>query len=209
MTVVQATTRRAPGRPRSGEADRAILDAALTLFAERGFDNVSIDDIAGRAGVSRMTVYRRWTSKAALIAEAIASKRGAPEVDVCIRGAPTEQLLDTIAEILTAPEMKRIMARLIGASADHPEFMAIYWGNYMEPRRAAVLDLLTEAQAAGQIPRRVDLSVLLDIVAGVIAYQVLVRPGERTAGELKSQLVAALKALGIANTQDAKPEQEP
>jgi AcrR family transcriptional regulator len=189
--------RRLPGRPRSVKADRAILDAALALFVEHGFDNVSIDDIAARAGVGRATVYRRWSSKAALIAEAIASERGDPELAIDALAGSPRHIFDSLALTLTAPDMKQIMARLIGASVDHPELIAAYWRTYMEPRRMAVLSLLQAAQARGQLPPDADVSIVLDVISGAIAHQVLVRPGERTADEIKSHLLAVLRELGI------------
>jgi len=192
-----AVPRRPPGRPRSERADRAILDAALALFVERGFDNISIDDISARAGVARTTVYRRWSSKAALIAEAIGSERGAPELDVDAKAGSPERVFDSLAQALTAPDMKKIMARLIGASVDHPELIAAYWRTYMEPRRLAAMGRLEAAQARGQLPADTDVSVILDVIAGAIAYQMVVRPGERTAGEIKSHLMAVLRELGI------------
>jgi AcrR family transcriptional regulator len=202
VAIPSTVSRRPPGRPRSARADRAILDAALALFVECGFDNISIDDISERAGVARTTVYRRWSSKAALIAEAIASERGAPELDVPkldgdARAGSPEQLFDSLAWAVTAPGMKKIMVRLIGASVDHPELIATYWRTYMEPRRLAVLSLLESAQARGQLPPGADASIVLDIISGAIAHQMLVRPGERTADEIKSHLVAVLRELGI------------
>ena len=192
------------GRPRSKQADCAILQSALALFGERGFDNISIDDIAARAGVARTTVYRRWTSKAALLAEAIASQRGAPELDPEMHDAAPELLLEAIAKVLTAPGMKRIIARLIGASGDHPELMEAYWRTHMEPRRMAVLDFLIAARASGRIPPEANVSVVLDIIAGAVTYQVLVRPGDRSPRELKSHLMEILRELRIIQTSPPK-----
>ena len=59
------------GRPRSVEANDAILAAAIALVREVGYDNVTIEAIAGRAGVGKATIYRRWPSKEPLIADAI------------------------------------------------------------------------------------------------------------------------------------------
>lgn len=196
-TKPSAAPHRPPGRPRSAEADRAILDAALALFIERGFDNISIEEICERAGVARTTFYRRWSSKAALIAEAIASERGAPELDVDAPLDSPERLFGALARTLTAPDMRKIMARLIGASVDHPELITAYWQTYMAPRRLAALGLLEAAQARGQLPPDTDVSIVLDVISGAIAHQVLVRPGERTADEIESHLLAVLRELGI------------
>ena len=51
----------------------------MKLFVQRGFDGTTLEDIAEKAGVARTTVYRRWSSKQALLAQAIAKGRGASE----------------------------------------------------------------------------------------------------------------------------------
>src|SRR5260221_12588060 len=72
MTSVKA--RRAPprrGRPRSEQADRAIIDAALSVFAESGTEGLCIEKVAARAGVGKATIYRRWPGKEDLLLDAI------------------------------------------------------------------------------------------------------------------------------------------
>jgi len=64
-----------PGRPRSVESHQAILQATLDLLGEVGFDCMSIDAIAARAGVGKTTIYRRYSSKEELVASAIESLR--------------------------------------------------------------------------------------------------------------------------------------
>jgi AcrR family transcriptional regulator len=64
-------------RPRGEVREEAILEAALELVAEIGFERATIDAIAGRAGASKATIYRRWSGKSDLVAEAI--RRGRPE----------------------------------------------------------------------------------------------------------------------------------
>ena len=56
------------GRPRSVEADAAILDATLELIDETGLTGLSVESVAARAGVGKATIYRRWPSKEALVA---------------------------------------------------------------------------------------------------------------------------------------------
>src|SRR5258708_36634690 len=51
--------------------DPAILNAALAALTENGYDATNIDDIAARAGVGKAAIYRRWSSKAALIADTL------------------------------------------------------------------------------------------------------------------------------------------
>src|SRR5580658_3496016 len=54
------------GRPRSQEADRAILTATLDLLGSRGLAAMSIEEVAARAGVGKATIYRRWSSQGQL-----------------------------------------------------------------------------------------------------------------------------------------------
>ena len=64
------------GRPRSGTADRAILDAAMALLAEVGLGGLTMSAVVSRSRVARATVYRRYPSREALIAAALAQVKG-------------------------------------------------------------------------------------------------------------------------------------
>src|SRR3954469_20871643 len=59
------------GRPRSSDAHDAILTSAVALIREVGYDDVTMEAIAQRAGVGKATLYRRWTAKEPLVVEAI------------------------------------------------------------------------------------------------------------------------------------------
>src|SRR6185437_11527321 len=69
---MSAITTPARGRPRDPQRRQAVLDAALALIAEVGYDRTTVDAIAHRAGVSKPTLYRRWPhGKPELVADAI------------------------------------------------------------------------------------------------------------------------------------------
>src|SRR5688572_22907329 len=59
------------GRPRDADADARILAAAYEIVAKVGYENLTVDDIVARAGVSKATVYRRWTTKEELVIRAL------------------------------------------------------------------------------------------------------------------------------------------
>src|SRR6185369_5483706 len=69
MTDVQAR----PGRPRSADVDRAIIGATLDLLVDEGYNALTVEAVAARAGVGKTTVYRRWANKDELIADALSS----------------------------------------------------------------------------------------------------------------------------------------
>src|SRR5215510_15442266 len=65
--VVDTAVCRKPGRPRSAEADEAILDAAIDAFVELGWNGLTIEGVATRAGVGKATIYRRYESRMDLL----------------------------------------------------------------------------------------------------------------------------------------------
>ncbi len=66
-----AATRPAPGRPKDPAKRAAILEAAKSLFAQNGFDGVSMDQIAQAAGVSKLTVYSHFGDKDGLLSAVV------------------------------------------------------------------------------------------------------------------------------------------
>jgi AcrR family transcriptional regulator len=66
----------ATGRPRDHTRDLAILDATLSLLTEVGYEQLSIEAVAGRSGAAKTTIYRRYRDKAALVTAAV--ERRAP-----------------------------------------------------------------------------------------------------------------------------------
>jgi AcrR family transcriptional regulator len=71
MAIREEDVRARAGRPRDPACDAAILQAALDIFADHGYDAVSMDGVAARAGVGKATIYRRYASKAELVVEAV------------------------------------------------------------------------------------------------------------------------------------------
>jgi AcrR family transcriptional regulator len=192
-----------PGRPRSPRADKAILRAALKLFIERGIDGVGIEQVAASAGVARTTVYRRWSSRDALIAAAIADGRGAADERTLSQQLPPpmtlKEVIRALAETLAAPDYLKIIARLAGSIPDHPELMSTYWHSYLAPRRNIAAKLLEDARAEGLIRQDADAEILLDLIGGAVMYYLLVRQGERSKGRLHAYLIKVFRELGLAN----------
>src|ERR1700733_8825998 len=60
-----------PTGPRAEAREQAILDAALELLMEVGYDRLSIDALAERARAGKATIYRHWSGKAQIVAEAV------------------------------------------------------------------------------------------------------------------------------------------
>jgi len=92
-------TSRRPGRPRSEQAEQAIIEATLDLFAERGFEGVCVEAVAARAGVGKATIYRRWPNKEELLLAAFGSlKSPFPEP----KGVSVREDLLAMVEVMCA-----------------------------------------------------------------------------------------------------------
>ena len=70
-TTAGTAERHRPGRPRSTERDRQLLEAAQDLLVEVGYDRLTIDAVANRVGAGKATVYRRWPNKTAMVVDAV------------------------------------------------------------------------------------------------------------------------------------------
>lgn len=97
------------GRPRREDADAAILDAARELLGERGYRDFTVDVIAERTGIAKTTIYRRWPSKAALVAAVIAPAPQSGDADSIVRetaavlsllGEPDAEAIDVLRAVL-------------------------------------------------------------------------------------------------------------
>jgi AcrR family transcriptional regulator len=92
----------AKGRPSPsrGEArERAILDAARELIVEIGYDRITVDAIAQRAGASKATMYRRWPGKAELVADALQRTAADAAPGIPDTGSLRGDLLATVGDI--------------------------------------------------------------------------------------------------------------
>ncbi|MEU8414420.1 TetR/AcrR family transcriptional regulator [Amycolatopsis japonica] len=181
---------RVGGRPRDPGNDVAILDAALDLLIEDGFGGASIEAIAKRAGVAKMTVYRRWKSKEDLFLAALEHARP-PD------GANAEsigELVVTVARLLSQNRFRMLMARVVGASVDHPNLVGAYVERYLRPRLSGLAELARDAVEKGEFPEGTDPAVIEDVFAGAIGF-VLLR-GEVAEAEIAGRLRGMLRHLG-------------
>jgi AcrR family transcriptional regulator len=193
---------RGRGRPRDPGADKAILRAGLELFVERGFEGTSMEQIAKRAGVGKLTVYRRFATKEELLSKAIemmVQEPGWPSNEEIATANP-EELLEQIqpasAEMAASPRFRALVARILGSSVSNPSLMATYWKHYIEPRRAASRILLENAKRDGAIPADVDVEVLMDMMAGAVLYRVL-QPNPPDAKEMERYLREVYRVAGL------------
>lgn len=197
------------GRPRSEQADHAILRAATDLLAERGLPGMSIEEVAARAGVGKATIYRRWPTKGALALDAfLALYRGQqPEPDTgTLRGDLLAALRSWVRAVTRTPA-GRMLAGLIAAVQHDPDLAADWRETVIAPLRARHTVMLDRAIARGEIPADTDKDVVLDLLFGAAYHRLLL--GHRPLSDRFAQRVVDTIVAGTAGTGNAGGEATP
>lgn len=200
-----------PGRPRDPDVDAAILRAGLEVLIEQGVAGASIDRIAKRADVAKVTVYRRWSSKEDLLADAIEAAReeipAADETDTPAEDLPgiIDQLLPQWSEALTRPRLRVLSARLLGAAPDHPKLLEAYREHHLEPRRERALATLHRARDAGVLAPEADLDMLIDMMNGAIMQYLLLNEAPPEPAAAREYLERLFRQIGLRDPRRPAP----
>jgi AcrR family transcriptional regulator len=177
------------GRPRSAEADDAILDAALDQFCEFGYDGLSVERVAARAGVAKTTIYRRYPSKLDLVMATLErAKEGthAPEGSGSLR----EDLLHmarAYLDMLQSPTIGRAIPMMLASKARSDELAQAHT-EFVRARRAPGYQLIREGIARGELAADADPAMIADMLFGAIFTRVFVT-GRPTDDEYVVELV--------------------
>ena len=171
------TAKKPQGRPRSTQSHQAILQATLELLGEVGFDRMSIDGIATRAGVGKTTIYRRYDSKEELVADAIEMLR--EEIVIPDTGnlwGDMDVLIRNAAQITLSSLGRQTVAMIISTASSNSQFAQIYWAKYLQPRRRAFAVVIERAKARNEIQTEVDPDLVFDIMSGIMLYALVFQP---------------------------------
>jgi AcrR family transcriptional regulator len=170
-TAIEAVTR---GRPRSETCTGEILVAALDLVAEVGIAGLTMDGVAARAGVGKATIYRRWSSKEALMLDAWMSCVPAPfEPDTGTLRGDLEALLGDFDRPMSDRDLQRIYPQMIAAAKVNPEVADAYRA-FIATRRRPLAAVLRRGVERGEIDPSVDLDVVYDLLVAPLLFRWLV-----------------------------------
>ena len=180
-------TARRPGRPRSEQAEQAIIEATLDLFAEQGFEGACVEAVAARAGVGKATIYRRWPNKEELLLAAFGSlKSPFPEP----AGVSVRDDLLAMVKVMCAdksdPRKARRYALLLGDGDKYPRLMARYKETVVQPRRDAMRAVIQHGIQTGELRPDTDVEIAMLTLTGVIMAH------ERDAGTLDDDFATRL-----------------
>ena len=183
---------------RSDRARTAILDATAELIADVGYRKLSIEAIAARAGVGKATIYRRWKSKAALVAEAIGTIAVTPDVPDTGSVHGDFEAVSSAAVDRMAPEAFRVLPRLMADAGDDPELLEALKQALLRPRRAAIAEILRRGMARGELRTDLDVDLVSDMLIGPMIARVLMSGGDPRVLDGLPMRVWETLAAGIA-----------
>jgi AcrR family transcriptional regulator len=191
-----------PGRKRDHTRDPEILQAAVEVLAECGYDRMTIDMVATRAKAGKATLYRRWSSKAELVVDAIRClKQGeySPE-NLPDTGSLRGDLLAMIRpHSLEENERKlQVMGAVASMMAHDPELAEAVGAAITEPRAALNRALMQRAIQRGEIRPDADVETIAQIGPSMAAYRTLAQ-GKPVDREFLISIIdgVVLPALGL------------
>jgi AcrR family transcriptional regulator len=192
VETTQEPSRARAGRPRSERARLAVLEAGADLLVEGGLGAASIEAIAARAGVSKVTIYKWWPSRGSVAVDAF-FHRYRQTINFPDTGDLGADLTGQIQLLITAFRGRAgsIMAELIGQAQSDPALAATLRSRWLQPRRDATTAVLLRAVERGEIRADTDIPVVLDQLYAPLYYRLTMKHEPLTT-ELAEVLVRSL-----------------
>jgi AcrR family transcriptional regulator len=171
---------RGRGRPRSVEADQAILAATLKLVSEHGVAGLTIEGVAAEAGVGKTTVYRRWKTKTELIIAAVSQLAPPPGVfpDTGSFTSDLELFGQAQRARTEGTRLLNVAPRILAESADDPELHDGFVERVITPLRAVIRQIVERGQERGDLRTDIDTEALVDYLHALPIYRLLLSAGD-------------------------------
>jgi AcrR family transcriptional regulator len=159
---------------RNTKSEEAILKSTFELLKEKPLRDITIEAIARKAGVGKMTIYKWWPGKAYVALDAY---RGVIERNIPIAdtGDVERDLADLLrsAMILSGSPDGRIFGQFLAETQCDPDFAKFFREDFLKPRRDAIQELLGRAVKRGEIESTVHKELVLDLLFGPVIFRMM------------------------------------
>jgi AcrR family transcriptional regulator len=163
------------GRPRDSAATALIRKTALDIVEQVGFEGLSIEAVAARAGVAKTTIYRRWPNVWAVLMEAFLADvtRLAP---IELRGTARASIAESLRGVARAfrGRQGKVLRLLIGRAQTEAELAEAFWTRWVEPRRVLAREVLRRGVEAGELRPGIDIEASIDALYSPLYYRLLI-----------------------------------
>jgi AcrR family transcriptional regulator len=193
------------GRQRSTESEAAILTATLRLLKSKPLRDITIEEIAQKAGVGKATIYKWWPSKAYVALDAFLRKMfktvATPDTGSAQKDF-TEQLHSVMA-FYTSPT-GRIFSQFLAEGQSDPEFATLFRERFLQPRREAVGVILDRGIKRGQLNGKLDREIVLDLIYGPTIFRLMAGHGPLNEKEADAMISALFHGIGTEAPKAAR-----
>lgn len=176
-------------RPRvEGDRELQILEAALDVLADVGYDRLTMDAVATRAKASKATLYRRWTNKVSLVIDALLTQKDAPTVPDTgtLRGDLLEAFCG-FGGLMDARAVATLSSVLTAITRDE-EFASEFRSRVIGPKLAVSQAIYERAVARGEARSDLDVTIFGPALAGILLHRAYLL-GEPPSRELVAQVI--------------------
>jgi AcrR family transcriptional regulator len=162
------------GRPRDARCTEKVLHAALELGTETGFDGLTIEGVAARAGVGKTTIYRRWPNVWAIVVDALLAQ-AAHAAPVLERSTARESLAASMRLVAKAFRGKQgqILRALIGRAQMDPGLRKEIGQHWLHTRRQLSRAIILKGIESGELRGDLDPDTALDALYGALYHRLL------------------------------------
>lgn len=161
-------------RPRvEGDRKGEVLDAALRMLIDVGYDRLTMDMVASEAKASKATLYRLWPRKAELVVDAVTRCKQMPDPQLPSTGSLRDDLLAMFCGPGGASQRlpMSVLGGLLTALHTDADLSAAWRERFLEPRMAVTRQIFAEAVQRGEIPADLDLDLLHTVLPSMCAFQ--------------------------------------
>jgi AcrR family transcriptional regulator len=158
-----------------------IMDAVYALLQKKSVGELTMEEVAKRAGVGKPTLYKWWPTKAALVL-AMLCERMAPNLEVPTDLPAEAALRFRVRQVIDAfnGPFGKIVAGLIGEGQSEPAVLAEFFNRWVGPRRNAAIADMQRGKNAGELCAETEPELLNDTIFGAVYYRLLLRSGPLT-----------------------------
>jgi AcrR family transcriptional regulator len=199
--IKNSSQRSRKGRPPSQMAvsHAAIMDAVYAQLQKKSVRDLTMEEVARRAGVGKPTLYKWWPTKATLVL-AMLCERMAPNLEKPTVLTAEESLRFRVRRLIDAfnGPFGKIVAGLIAEGQSEPDILRQFYERWVSPRRTATIADLQRGKNTGELHADTEPDLLNDAIFGAIYYRFLLRSApltRRFGEELVAQVIGGHRSV--------------
>jgi AcrR family transcriptional regulator len=185
------------GRPRSEASQAAVLAATTELLRETSLRDLSIEAIARKAGVGKITIYRWWPSKAYVALDAVmySMRKNVVPPDTGSAERDFSLHLRSVIRFYTGP-VGRTFRQLLAEGQNDPEFGEVFLQRFLMPRREVIESIWKRGVDRGDIKSDLAMDTVLDLISGPMIFRLLTGHASLSDTQADALIAGAFRGVG-------------